>query len=98
MNKRSAEKQRRKDLTRQVVSNRESGNAPLAGWFSQHLSRRSFGKGIAWTAALGAAGLTVYQIAGSGDKEVTLDSLDLQRKSGWNVGSTDKTLAFDGSV
>ncbi len=97
MNKKTAEKQRRKELSRQVIANRDSGNAPLAGWFSQHLSRRSFGKGMAWTAVLAAAGLTIYQITDK-DSEVTLDSLELQRKSGWNVGSTDKALAFDGSV
>jgi hypothetical protein len=97
MNKKSAEKQRRRELTRQVMANRDSGNAPLAGWFSQHLTRRSFGKGMAWTAVLAAAGLTVYQITDK-DSEVTLDSLELQRRSGWNVGSTDTALAFDGSV
>lgn len=97
MNKKSIEKQRRKSAARQMIDERSQGPAPLATWFKQHLTRRSFGKGIAWTAALAAAGLTVYQITDD-DPEVTMDSLELQRKSGWNIGSTDKALAFDGSV
>lgn len=47
-----------------------------------------------WTAALGMAGLTIYKISGSDEPEVSLDSLELQRKEGWNVGSTEKTLVF----
>lgn len=47
-----------------------------------------------WTAALGAVGLTVYKIAGSDEPEVSLDSLELQRKEGWNVGSLEKSLVF----
>jgi hypothetical protein len=43
------------------------------------------------------AGVTVYKLAGAGDSEVSADSLDLQKKEGWNVGSTDKFLSFDGS-
>src|ERR1051325_1795350 len=87
----------RRERAQQTMAAREAGNAPLAEWFSQHLTRRSFGKGMAWTAVLTAAGLTVYQVAHP-EPEVSLDSLELQRKSGWNIGSTDKALAFDGSV
>lgn len=47
-----------------------------------------------WTAALGMAGLTIYKISGSDEPEVSLDSLELQRKEGWNVGSTEKPLVF----
>jgi hypothetical protein len=84
--------------TRRAAGNlRSTSSGSLASWFSQHLSRRSFGKGLAWTAALTAAGLTIYQIADD-EPEVSMDSLDLQRKSGWNVGSTDKPLTFEGSV
>lgn len=73
-------------------------NAPMAEWFTQHISRRSVGKGLAWTAALGMAGVTVAKLAGSGDPEVNLDSLELQKKEGWNVGSTDKVLYYTESV
>jgi hypothetical protein len=62
------------------------------------MNRRSFGKGIAWSAVLGAAGLSVYQFASSGDNEVNLESLEVQQKSGWNVGAPDKPLTFDGIV
>jgi len=103
MNKQQ-EKQRRKQRAREMMETRgaagnlrNTGNNSLASWFSQHLSRRSFGKGLAWTAALTAAGLTVYQIADD-DNEVSMESLDLQRKSGWNVGSSNKPLTFEGSV
>ena len=97
MNQKSVTKQERKERVREVMSAREAQtNAPLAEWFKSHLTRRSFGKGVAWSAVLGAAGLTVYQLAGGGDNEVNLDSLELQQKSGWNVGSNEKPLAFDG--
>jgi hypothetical protein len=71
-----------------------SGNAPMANWFTQHISRRAVGKGLAWTAVLGMAGITVVKLAGSGDSETNLDSLDLQKREGWNVGSTDKVLSY----
>ncbi len=111
MNNKSATKQQRKERAREVMSEREmSGEygslskrgaqapAPLASWFTSHLTRRSLGKGVAWTAVLGAAGLSVYQLASGGDNEVNLDSIELQQKSGWNVGSDTKPLAFDGLV
>jgi hypothetical protein len=63
-------------------------------WFTEHLSRRKLGKGLMWTAALGMAGLTIYKISDKDEPEVTLDSLELQRKEGWNVGSTEKSLIF----
>lgn len=104
MNKKTTEKQQRKERAREMMNARgtggnltRTGNTSLASWFSQHLTRRSFGKGLAWTAALSAVGLTVYQLTDD-EPEVSLDSLELQRKSGWNVGSTDKPLNFDGSV
>lgn len=74
-----------------------SGNAP-AGWFSNHLSRRQLGKGLAWTAGLGMAGLVLYQMSDDDEPEVTLDSLELQRKEGWNVGSSEKSLIFPPGV
>jgi hypothetical protein len=70
---------------------------PSADWFTKHISRRQLGKGLAWTAALSMAGVTIYQLAG-GDPEVALDSLELQKKEGWNVGSSDKQLSYTGSI
>jgi hypothetical protein len=71
-----------------------SAQAPISQWFPAQLSRRTVGKGLAWTAILGMAGVTVAKLAGGGEPEVTLDSLDLQKKQGWNVGSTDKGLTY----
>ncbi len=68
----------------------------MAEWFTKHISRRSVGKKLAWGAALAMAGVTVYKFAGDNDSEVSADSLDLQKREGWNVGSTDKSLSFDG--
>lgn len=73
---------------------KSSSQSNSPSWFTDHLSRRKLGKGLMWTAALGMAGLTVYKISDKDDPEVTLDSLELQRKEGWNVGSTEKTLVF----
>lgn len=67
-------------------------------WFEKHLSRRQVGKGLAWTAALSMAGLGLYQLAGDDEPEVAEESLELQKKEGWNVGSTDKALAFPAAV
>jgi hypothetical protein len=97
MNRKSELKQQRKERIRQVMAQQQSA-APLAEWFKASLTRRTFGKGLAWSAVLGAAGLTVYQLASGGDNEVSMDSLDAQRKSGWNVGSTNRALTFDGSA
>ncbi|HKQ77290.1 MAG TPA: hypothetical protein VJ810_26565 [Blastocatellia bacterium] len=82
----------------QPSSNRAgAGAGPMTEWFTKHISRRSLGKGLAWGAVLAMAGVTVYQLASDDDPEVSADSLDLQKKEGWNVGSTDKPLVFDGS-
>jgi len=74
---------------------------PLAGWFKNEISRRratkKIGKGLAWTAALGIAGVSLYKCTGSDEAEVSQDSLELQKKEGWNVGSTDRPLVFPGS-
>src|SRR5215475_6715980 len=67
----------------------------MTEWFTNHISRRSVGKGLAWGAALAMAGVTVYKLADNVEKEVSADSLDLQKKEGWNVGSTDKFLSFN---
>lgn len=67
-------------------------------WFEKHLSRRQLGKGLAWTAALSMAGLGLYQLAGDDEPEVAEDSLELQKKEGWNIGSTGKALVFPAGV
>jgi hypothetical protein len=78
----------------------QSGGA-LAGWFKDEISRRRatkrLGKGLAWASALGIAGVTIYKLSGSGEAEVSKDSLELQKQEGWNVGSTDRPLIFPGS-
>jgi hypothetical protein len=75
-----------------------SSGGPLAPWFTKHISRRAVGKGLAWTAVLGMAGVTIYKFAGSGDSEVNYDSLELQKKEGWDVGSTNRALVFSEGV
>ncbi len=74
---------------------------PLAGWFKNEMSRRraakTLGKGLAWTAGLGIVGVSLYKCSGSDEAEVSQDSLDLQKKEGWNVGSTDRPLIYPGS-
>jgi hypothetical protein len=71
-----------------------SPGGQLAPWFTNHISRRAVGKGLAWTAVLGMAGVTIYKFASDDDSEVNYDSLELQKKEGWDVGSASKTLAF----
>src|SRR5262245_57499512 len=79
---------------RQSSHGQPASGGQMTNWFTDHISRRSLGKGLAWGAVLAMAGVTVYQLADSGDSEVSADSLDLQKKEGWNVGSTDKLLSF----
>src|SRR5438552_12512902 len=71
---------------------------PMAGWFTDHISRRSasrrIGKGVAWASVLSMAGLTLYKVSSSSDPEVSLDSLELQKKEGWDVGSAGSQLIF----
>lgn len=70
----------------------------LAGWFKKDISRRTasqrLGKGLAWASGLGIAGLSLYKVASNDDDEISYDSLELQRKEGWNVGSVDKQVTF----
>lgn len=97
------EKQRRKNPTTSSsssdISSGSSGTNPVTNWFQQDVSRRSatkrLGKGMAWAAGLGLVGLTGYKLFSSDDTEVSQDSLDLQKKEGWNVGSTDRKLNFE---
>ena len=97
-------KTRHKKLTSKYdkAASAETGGGEMAEWFRQDISRRTasqrLGKGLAWTAALGAAGVTIYKLTASSDKEVDRDSLDIQQKEGWNIGSTDKPLNWSASA
>src|SRR4029453_726875 len=98
-----ARKNNLKDVRRSTFGQPSSNRTGASGgqmteWFTKHISRRSLGKGLAWGAVLAMAGVTVYQLASDDDPEVSADSLDLQKKEGWNVGSTDKFLSFEGSI
>lgn len=81
------------------ASDATQGNNQVTNWFQKDVSRRSatkrIGKGMAWAAGLGLVGLTGYKLFSSDDAEVSQDSLDLQKKEGWNVGSTERPLNFD---
>lgn len=61
-----------------------------AGWFRKQLSRRSVGVGMAMTAIAGMAGVSLYKFSQESDSESSLDSLELQRREGWNVGADDQ--------
>jgi hypothetical protein len=94
------EKQKRKRTeTTSSASSSATTNNQVTNWFQQDLTRRSatkrIGKGMAWAAGLGMVGLTGYQIFSSDDTEVSQDSLELQKKEGWNIGATDRKLNFD---
>ncbi len=76
----------------------DSSHGKFAPWFRDEISRRAaarrLGKGLALGSGLGIAGLTIYKITAGSDDEVNLDSLELQKREGWNVGSTAKPLTF----
>jgi hypothetical protein len=92
------EKQKRK-RTETTSTSAASENNQVTNWFKQDVTRRTatqrIGKGMAWAAGLGLVGLTGYQIFSDDDNEVSQDSLDLQKKEGWNIGATDRKLNFD---
>jgi hypothetical protein len=88
---------KRSSFSRPTPSGTNKPGGQMTEWFTNHISRRSLGKGLAWGAVLAMAGVTVYQLASSDDKEIDEDSFALQKKEGWNVGSTDKFLSFEGS-
>jgi len=88
---------KRSSFGRPTPSGTNKPGGQMTEWFTNHISRRSLGKGLAWGAVLAMAGVTVYKLAGGGDKEIDEDSFALQKKEGWNVGSTDKFLNFEGS-
>lgn len=99
-----AKKKKKSTPIRRSTFGQPSSNKPgesggqMTEWFTQHISRRSVGKGLAWGAVLAMAGVTVYQLASDDDSEVSEDSLNLQKKQGWNVGSSDKALSFVGAT
>jgi len=81
----------------------DESNKKEPSWWQEMLTRREASGRIAKlgvTALLVAsAGITV---AGCGDSdddaEVQQDALDLQKKEGWNVGSSDKSLTYQNRV
>ncbi len=93
------QKQKRPTSSSASSSSTASGDNQVTNWFQQDLTRRSatkrIGKGMAWAAGLGMVGLTGYQIFSDDDTEVSQDSLELQKKEGWNIGATDRKLNFD---
>jgi hypothetical protein len=94
---------RTKNKDRDILSAEETDKGQVAPWFKEEISRRKassrIGKGLAISSALAMAGVSIYKVASSDDDEITLDSLELQKQQGWNVGSTEKYLVFpSGSV
>lgn len=93
-----AKKTKNRDTRTDSVQSGPSANSSLQrqtpNWFEKHLSRRQVGKGLAWTAALSMAGLGLYQLSGDDEPEVAEDSLELQKKEGWNVGSSGTALTY----
>ncbi len=71
-------------------------------WWEEKINRRQANKKVAQIVAGGALvatmGAGIWLAASSDsdddDDEVQFDSNELQKKNGWNVGSTDKHLAF----
>ncbi len=96
MAKQRRAKQRRRDIQSTYSSGAEGG--ALAGWFKEEISRRTasqrLGKGMAWASLLGMAGVSIYKLASDAEEEISFDSLDLQKREGWDVGATGRALAF----
>lgn len=76
----------------------EKKSDEAAEWFAGHLTRRNLGKGMTIAAVAGMAGVTLYKFLSDSDDEVTLDSLDLQRREGWSVGATGQSLTYPGGA
>jgi hypothetical protein len=60
-------------------------------WWNKMLSRRKL---IRNAAIAGGIGVLVFACDDNDDNEVETNSLELQQKQGWNIGSTDKRLAL----
>ncbi|MCE7933113.1 MAG: hypothetical protein DYG96_00825 [Chlorobi bacterium CHB2] len=76
-------------------------------WWQQMLTRREANKTIAKIGIATLAAATAVGVVGCGDDsedfddgatEVQQDALELQKKEGWNAGSTDKQLTFTGKT
>jgi hypothetical protein len=69
-----------------------------ATWWHQMITRRQANKELAkigaMTVLLSAAGITSGCDSEDDEDEVQRDTLELQQKEGWNVGSTDKSLVL----
>ncbi|NDD64146.1 MAG: hypothetical protein EBZ36_09245 [Acidobacteria bacterium] len=66
-------------------------------WFERHLSRRALGTGMALAGVAGMAGVSIYKWLVPEEpegSEVTLDSLELQRREGWSVGTDENRLRY----
>jgi hypothetical protein len=78
------------DQTREQAAD---SNTHYPSWWTTMLTRRQMNTNIASLAA--AAGITGFLTScDDDDVDSESDTLDLQRKEGWNVGSQDKTLTF----
>jgi hypothetical protein len=79
-----------------MSQNDDPRNEEFAGWF-QPLSRREVGQGsLAFAAVAALAGVSSAGAAGCGEKEVPaeLDSLQLQKEHGWNVGAESSIVVL----
>lgn len=94
--RRQRQRERERNITNVGQSGRSGGE--IAGWFRDEISRRTasqrLGKGLAWASALGMAGVSIFKFASDSGDEISFDSLELQRKEGWNIGSTEKRLVY----
>ncbi len=68
-------------------------NNDATTWWEETTSRRDASKvGLGVAAVAGLAGVTTA--CGSGEKTVNMDTLDAQKKGGWNVGDNNLKLTF----
>ena len=94
------ETERKRDLkaASNIEAKDDADRSQFAPWFKDEISRRAatrrVGKGLALASGLGIAGVAIYKFSAGSDEDVSLDSLELQRREGWNVGSTAKPLTF----
>ena len=70
-----------------------------ASWWQKMITRREANKELAKIGALAVLMASVGISSGcdseeDDDTEVQQDAMDLQKKEGWNIGSTDKNLDF----